>query len=191
VPRKLIANVLLSRVNYLIMKLILTLLLFLCFSYVQAQQKAPGLPQVENLQDFYRTGVGLRVGWPIAALTFKHFIKKRTALEFIAAPHFGGAYLTTLVEFHTATRRDGVYWYYGLGVDAGVFDGSKYKDYQGNSFDERSVTSIGLSAIVGIEKNIHETPFSIGVDLKPKLGIYNAGGSVIEGAVSLKYIWSW
>ena len=173
------------------MKILFTVLLITCCLPGRAQEKAPGLPAVENLQDFYRTGIGVRVGWPIAALTFKHFIQKRTALEVIAAPHTGGGSLTALVEFHRATRRDGVYWYYGLGADAGIFDGNEYTDYEGNSFESSSVTTVGIVGIVGIEKNIHETPFCIGLDLKPRVGLYNAGGSVVEGAVSLKYIWSW
>lgn len=173
------------------MRSIFTLLFIITISASYSQQKAPGLPAVENLQDFYRSGVGVRVGWPIAAITFKHFIQKRTALEFIAASHYGGASLTALLEFHQATRRDGVYWYYGLGVDAGVFDGDDFEDYEGDNYDEDNVTSIGLNGVIGIEKNIHETPFSVSVDVKPRFSIYNPGGSFVEAAVSLKYIWSW
>ena len=173
------------------MKIYIIAILIVCSLTSQAQQKAPGLPAVENLQDFYRTGIGIRVGWPIAAITFKHFIQKRTALELIAAPQFGGASLTALLEVHHSARRDGVYWYYGVGVDAGSFDGDFYEDYEGKKFDKPSVTTLGIAAIVGIEKNIHETPFSIAIDVKPRVGVYNRGGSIIEGALSLKYIWSW
>lgn len=175
------------------MKFVITLLFFmlLVLPSVQGQQKAPGLPAVENLQDFYRTGVGFRVGWPIAAFTVKHFIQKRTALEFIAAPQFGGASLTVLAERHHATRRPGVYWYYGLGADVGSYHGKSFPDYEGDYYEEAgNVISFGVDFIIGLEANIHETPFSVGVDVKPHIGLYNPGGSILEGAVTLKYVWS-
>ena len=157
---------------------------------VRAQDKAPGLPAVENLQDFYRTGVGVRAGWPVAALTVKHFIQKRTALEFIVAPQFGGATFTMLAERHHATRRPGLYWYYGIGADIGTYRGDAYRQYDGNYYDEDQLISAGIDLVAGIEMNIHETPFSIGADVKPRIGIYHAGGSWVEGAVTFKYIWS-
>ena len=165
----------------------------ICLSVVlaEAQEKAPGLPQVENLQDFYRTGVGVRVGWPIAALTVKHFIQKRTALEFVAAHQFRGASLTILLERHHASRRPGIYWYYGLGADVGRFSGDAFRNLEGDYYDEEQVTSLGVAGVAGIEVNIHETPFSIGFDLKPHIGLYNPGGSILEAAVTFKYIWGW
>ena len=162
----------------------------LSLSSAQAQDKAPGLPAVDNLQDFYRSGIGLRVGWPVVAKTFKRFVQKRTAVELIATPRYGGASLDALVEFHRASRRDGVYWYYGVGVGAGIFDGADYEDYDGDPYAD-NVLSVSINGIIGVEKNIHETPFSIAVDFKPRFGVYQAGGSIIEGAISLKYIWSW
>lgn len=155
-----------------------------------AQDKAPGLPAVENLQDFYRTGVGFRVGWPVVALTVKHFIQKRTALEFIAAPQFGGASLTVLAERHHATRRPGMYWYYGAGADIGTYRGDSFRDYDGDYYDEDQVVSLGLDLVMGMEANIHETPFSIGVDFKPHISLHNPGGSILEGAITFKYVWS-
>lgn len=167
----------------------------LCFvascSVGVAQDKAPGLPAVENLQDFYRTGVGVKVGWPIASLSFKHFVSKRNALEVLAAPKFGGGSFTFLAEHHVPARRPGIYWYYGAGLSAGMFDGDSYKDYEGQSYDRESVFSVSFAPIIGIEMNIHETPFSVSFDVKPRIGIINPGGSVFEGGVALKYIWSW
>lgn len=156
-----------------------------------AQENAPGLPEVENLQDFYRTGVGVRVGWPIIGLTAKHFITKRTALEFIVAHQFRGASLTVLAERHHATRRPGIYWYYGAGADIGRFEGSAFRDLDGDYYTEEHIVTAGLVAVLGIEANIHETPFSVGFDLKPHIGLHNPGGSILEAAVTLKYIWSW
>ena len=170
--------------------LVVAVLLVTIVSRTLAQDKAPGLPAVENLQDFYRTGIGLRAGWPVAALTVKHFIQKRTALEFIAAPQFGGASLTLLAERHHATRRPGWYWYYGVGADVGVFRGDSFRDYDGDYYQDEQVASFGLDFVLGMEANIHETPFSAGFDLKPHIILYNPGGSIIEGAITLKYIWS-
>lgn len=173
------------------MRKIFTVLFLIAINAPAQQPNAPGLPEVENLQDFYRSGIGVRAGWPIAALTFKHFVKKAIALEFIAAPQFGGTSFTILSEVHQKTKRPGVYWYYGLGVDAGLFDGDRFRRYDGDYFLEEEVFSIGVAAVLGIEINIHETPFSIGFDLKPHIGIYNPGGSILEGAVTFKHIWSW
>lgn len=171
-------------------RFVLTLMILTAVTGARAQQKAPGLPEVENLQDFYRTGVGFRIGWPVAALTLKHFIRKRTALEFIAAPQFGGASLTILAERHHATRRPGLYWYYGAGADIGSYRGKDFRDYDGDNYEEDVVVSYGIDLVMGMEANIHETPFSVGFDLKPHISLYNPGGSILEGAVSLKYIWS-
>lgn len=155
-------------------------------------ENAPGLPEVENLQDFYRTGVGFRVGWPVVAVTVKHFIQKRTALEFIAAPQFGGASLTVLAERHHATRRPGMYWYYGAGADIGTYRGDSFRDYEGEYYeDEEHVVSYGIDLVMGMEAKIHETRFSLGFDLKPHIALHNPGGSILEGAITLKYVWSW
>lgn len=174
------------------MKLIaLSVLVCVVTHFARAQEKAPGLPAVENLQDFYRTGVGLRLGWPIIGLSVKHFVTKRTALEFIAAQQYRGASLTILVEKHLPTRRPGVYWYYGVGADVGRFEGAVFPDLHGNYYNDDHVISFGIAGVFGIEANIHETPLSAGFDLKPHIGLYNPGGSVLEAAVTLKYIWSW
>lgn len=88
-------------------------------------------------------------------------------------------------------RRPGIYCYYGGGVFAGVFDGTRYRKFEGDTYPDRNVVSAGISLVLGMELNIYETPYSIAFDLKPRVGIYNPGGSVMEGAVSLKYIWGW
>ena len=161
-------------------------------SCVFAQQKAPGLSDEENLQDFYSTGVGLRVGWPVAAVTFKHFIKERTALELIAAPQFGGASLTVLAERHHPTRRPGIYWYYGAGADIGTYRADEFRDYDGDYYGDggNQVISFGIDLIMGMEAKVHNTPFSIGFDLKPHVALHNPGGSILEGAITLKYVWA-
>jgi hypothetical protein len=175
------------------MKLVACGVLFsMMVSCVYAQDKAPGLPEEENLQDFYRTGVGVRLGWPVAAFTLKHFIKKGTAFEFIAAPQFGGASLTILAERHHETRRPGMYWYYGAGADIGTYRADSFRDYDGDYYgdDEQQVISFGLDLIMGMEAKIHNTPFSIGFDLKPHVALHNPGGSIVEGAITFKYVWS-
>ena len=171
--------------------LILIVMMSFMGSVVCAQEKAPGLSEVENLQDFYRTGVGVRIGWPIAALTVKHFIKKKTALEFIVAHQFRGASLTVLAERHIATNRPGIYWYYGAGADVGRFEGPAFRNLDGGYYEDEHVITYGIVGAMGIEANIHETPFSVGFDFKPHIGLYHPGASILEAAVSLKYIWSW
>ena len=168
-------------------------LLFQLFSFsipVLSQENAAGLLQGYD-PGFYRTGIGVRIGWPVAALTVKHFVTGHHALEFIAEPRYGGGSLTILAEKHAPAKRPSIYWYYGGGLNAGIFRGSDYKNYKGDVYTDKQVLSLGVSIVLGIEMNIKRSPVSVSFDAKPRIGILNPGGPIMEGAVGIKYVWSW
>ena len=170
-------------------RLVTSIILLIFLSHgAHAQEKMSPLAQIKD-QQFYRTGVGIGIGWPVAALTVKHFITQRKALEFIAAPYAGGASLTILAEKHAPARRPNIFWYYGGGINAGVYRGESFKDYYGDYYKGKTVVSIGVNAVIGIEMGLRESPFTVSFDVKPRIGVYNPGGSTLEGAVALKYVW--
>jgi hypothetical protein len=173
------------------MKESLAFVFLLIAVHAYSQSNPVNLYAIPDLQDFYRTSAGIRVGWPIAAVTVKHFFMKRKAVEVMAAPRFGGGSLTVLFEKHVPARKPSIYWYYGAGVNAGVFKGDIYSNYSRKRYEEKHVVSVGFNVVLGIEMIFLKSPYSISFDLKPRVAIYNPGGSALEGAVTFKYIWGW
>lgn len=135
----------------------------------------------------YKTGIGFRGGLS-QGLTVKHFIAPGRAIEGLLSSRWRGFHITGLYEIHApAFNIDRLYWYYGYGGHLGSWD----KDSRNPWWDDTTThTVIGVDGIIGLEFNIGEIPFTIGLDYKPAfniLGHFGFWGD--EFALSVRYVW--
>ncbi len=133
---------------------------------------------------YYTTGVGLRAG-SSSGITVKHNIAKDVKLEGIVGARWGGFNLTGLYEIHKpAFNVNRLNWYYGFGGHIGFWGdndaswGDKGKDY----------AVVGVVGILGMEYNLKDIPFNVGLDWKPVFNIASYTGLWIdEFALSVRY----
>jgi hypothetical protein len=139
-------------------------------------------------------GLGLRIGGYSAGISGKYFFQDDLAIEGILGTGFGrrGFQLTGLLEQHaSAFGINGLQWFYGAGAHVGFFNGRYYhkpsnKHYR-DSYD-RTLATLGLDGIVGLEYQITEIPISVGIDFKPFIDINRDGLFVYpDGALTVRY----
>jgi len=138
----------------------------------------------------YSTGIGLRGGWH-SGITAKHFISGEKAIEGIFRIGRNDWGLVGLFEINKqAFEVLGLNWFYGAGAHIG-FHRRQYprdKNYMYSDYYYDTQTSIGIDGILGLEYQIKEIPFTIGVDVKPYLDIINPGWGYWDGAFSIRYV---
>lgn len=137
----------------------------------------------------YRTGVGLRAGYPFG-LTVKHFMTSSSAVEVIAGGRSRGFEAVALYEynFYPAKRKE-FDLYLGGGGHVGV-----YRHYRHNPFfedrprDPDPFIGIGVDAIVGCSWTFTRAPLNLGVDYKPAIVFYRYFGYFYgDFAFSIRY----
>lgn len=135
----------------------------------------------------YHTGIGVRGGFGYG-VTVKHFVGPSSALEGIVSNRWGGLLVTGLYEKHAnAFDVRGLNWFYGAGGHIGFWNG-KYDNHPWFD-DNEPYTVIGLDGIIGIEYDIQEIPFSVGVDWKPAINLVGYSGFLgNSGALSVRYL---
>lgn len=155
-------------------KILITLLIVFCSA------------ALSNAQD-YRTGVGLRAGFP-SGLTVKHFTREKSAFEFLLASRWRGFEITGLYEIHNeAFNTARLKWYYGLGAHVGFWNGDYTNKYWGDP--GTNYTVVGIDGILGLEYSFTEAPFNISLDWKPAFNFIGYSGFWADGAaLSLRYI---
>ncbi|GAB2546470.1 hypothetical protein GCM10027189_31460 [Rufibacter soli] len=139
-------------------------------------------------------GVGLRVGGYTSGISGKFFLQPDAALEVILGTGFTrrGFQLTGLYEKHApALGISSLQWFYGAGAHIGSFRGRyyhprSYKHYY-ESYD-RTLTTVGIDGIVGLEYQITEIPISLGLDFKPFIEVNRDGlFPFADGALTIRY----
>lgn len=148
-------------------------LILTCFVFVAFQGHA---------QYNYKTGVGLRGGYPFG-ITVNHFVSKSSAVEGVMSFGWGGFGVTALYKIHNPFPDiDGVKWYYGLGGHLATAKTEKHNPWSSNPGGK---LFIGVDGIVGAEYVFADYPFSISLDVLPILNLvedtylwFNAGLSV-------------
>lgn len=131
----------------------------------------------------YRTGIGLRAGFPYG-LTVKHFLNETNALEGILASSWGGFVLTGLYENeHWTGEYPGLNWFWGFGAHIGFWDNNNYI----NDINVGSV--IGADFIVGLEYTFDEIPLNLSLDVMPSVNLIGyTGWGGIHGGLSIRYV---
>ncbi|HEX5002109.1 MAG TPA: hypothetical protein VFW78_06410 [Bacteroidia bacterium] len=135
----------------------------------------------------YTNAIGLRLGTS-SGITFKHSLGNDAMLELMLTSRWHGWTFTGLYEKHApAFQVDKLYWYYGAGAHAGFWNGNHHHPWyddenHGDHFE------IGVDGIIGLEYQITEIPFNVGIDWKPAFNIAEYTGLwADEFALSFRY----
>lgn len=152
----------------------LTLLVLGTFMYSQAQV---------NTGPDYKTALGVKV-YP-GAITVKHFIKPKAALEGLGYLYADGFRLTGLYELHENLGQvAGLKWYVGGGGHLGIWSDSWKNRYPNR---EKGV-ALGVDGILGIDYKIQGAPLNLSFDWQPSFNLigynYFEGG---WGGLSVRY----
>jgi hypothetical protein len=112
--------------------------------------------QAQNTSSSYRTALGVKF-YP-GAISIKHFVNNRAAIEGLASFWKGGVRFTGLYELHYPLLQvDGLQWYVGPGAHIGFYD-DKY--YGGNTF-------FGIDGVLGVDYKIPGAPLNVSLDWNP------------------------
>ncbi len=150
---------------------------------------------------FYKNSSGIRLGYT-SGLTYKHFINREQAMEFIASGRNEGFQITSLYQFHKPMEigfHDEFFLYYGVGGHIGYerLNDQKLRgpyipggdpEFQ---VDERSFFTMGVNTVLGIEYRWLKIPMTIGLDIKPYLDFIGMRRTKVrfwDTALSFKYI---
>lgn len=138
----------------------------------------------------YKTGIGLRGGFT-SGLSIKHFIGSKSAIEGIIGSRWRGFSIAALYELHTAPifGVSNLAFEYGVGGRLGFYNGDYYDWYdEDDRYHDRTVMTLGVVGIVGLEYKFDKIPFTIGVDLLPYFDFVGRGDSFVDGSLSFRYI---
>jgi len=132
----------------------------------------------------YNTGIGLRGGLT-SGITIKHFVSPRGAIEAIVSIGFDGFQITGLYEWHKrALEINGLYWFYGLGGHIGSYNHICLEGTPCNN----PFFAIGIDGILGIEWEIREIPFTVGLDFKPFIQFPFTAYQFWDIGLSVRYV---
>ncbi|ALI98420.1 hypothetical protein [Rufibacter tibetensis] len=139
-------------------------------------------------------GLGLRVGGYSAGVSGKYFFREDRAIEGILGTGFGrrGFQLTGLLEQHAvAFGIQGLQWFYGAGGHVGIFRGRYYHKPSSKHYEDsynKTLVTLGVDGIVGLEYQITEIPISVGIDFKPFFEVNRDGLFLYpDGALTVRY----
>ena len=143
----------------------------LSFHSVNAQNSTAG-------SSGYTTAVGVKF-YP-TALTAKHFISNKHALEGLGYFFNYGARITGLYEIHNDINSvEGLKWYYGPGAHIGFYN-NKYG----------GATTIGIDGVLGLDYKISSLPINLSVDWQPSIEFgnkFNNGFLGSWGGIAIRY----
>jgi hypothetical protein len=135
----------------------------------------------------FKTAAGLRFGIPYG-VSVKQFLDHDDALEFIVAANLRGFVASALFENeHETGLEPRLYWYWGLGVHAGVIDASRTpylysrEDYAG--------PVLGVDAVAGLEYVFRNIPLNLALDILPSINLAGyTGWNGLNSAISVRYV---
>jgi len=141
----------------------------------------------------YTNAFGLRLGLG-SGLTYKTFLTKSSALEFIAAYQIEekGFGLTGLYVIHNYRALGAAHLalIYGFGAHANFYpEGSYYKNRNGVYYPDNTMV-VGIDGIFGIDYYVASFPINWSVDIKPVFDFVHPGFRFWDAAVSVRYAWN-
>ncbi|MEO5984166.1 MAG: hypothetical protein ABIP80_01595 [Ferruginibacter sp.] len=129
----------------------------------------------------YQTAVGVKF-YP-GAITLKHFLNDKAAVEGLGYFFSEGFRVTGLYEFHfDIPNAAGLKWYVGPGAHLGIYN-NKY-----NSIKNGGIT-IGVDGVIGLDYKIKSAPINLSLDFQPsfEFGSYNGYGGT-WGGLAIRYV---
>lgn len=140
-----------------------------------------------NAQSGYKSAIGLRLGYPIAA-SYKFFISDPAAIELYAGfrgnTFYSWIHLGAMYQYHfPISSVEGLQWYVGGGASALLY-----------SFDNGFATGegtfgIGINGALGLDYKFANAPINLSVDWLPTIFIsgYVSGFGGGYGALAARY----
>ena len=120
----------------------------------------------------YTTAIGAKVypGTSAGAVTLKHFLNDRIALEALGTGWKRGGRLTGLLEFHwDIPNAPGLKWYVGPGVHVGFYNDKYYTDDRyGDSY-----AAVGVDGVIGLDYKFAKIPLNLSIDWQPSIDFGN------------------
>ena len=126
----------------------------------------------------YNTAIGVKF-YP-GALSVKHFITEKHALEGLAYFWNRGTRITGLYEIHgDIENAGGLKWYIGPGAHVGFYNN---KHYGGGTY-------IGLDGVIGLDYKVKSAPLNFSLDWQPSFEFGDgAGFSGNWGGFAIRYV---
>ncbi len=132
-------------------------------------------------QSDYKTALGIKF-YP-TAVTIKHFISDKAALEGLGYFFNYGARITGLYEIHNIIpNAGGLKWYYGPGAHIGLYNNKN-----------GSGTALGIDGVLGLDYKIKAVPLNFSIDWQPLLefGSFKNNGFVGNlGGIAIRYVFN-
>ena len=118
----------------------------------------------------YKTAIGIRLGnsAPVVsnAITLKHFINQKTAIEGLISFGHDITSFGALGEIHMPFSTPGLQWFYGGGAYLGFG-----KEYDVNKARNVNTTFFGAQGVVGLDYKFASIPINLSLDWKPELNL--------------------
>ncbi len=126
----------------------------------------------------YQTALGVKF-YP-GAVSLKHFVTDKNALEGIAYFWNRGTRITGLYEIHGDIQNaGGLKWYIGPGAHVGFYNNKYY----------RGGTYIGLDGVIGLDYKIRSAPINVSIDWQPSFEFGDgAGFNGNWGGLAIRYV---
>ena len=118
----------------------------------------------------YKTAIGIRLGnnSPVVsnAITLKHFLNEKTAIEGLISFGHDITSFGVLGEIHRPFSTPGLQWFYGAGAYLGFG-----KEYDVNKARNINTTFFGAQGVVGLDYKFASIPINLSLDWKPELNL--------------------
>lgn len=125
----------------------------------------------------YRTALGVKF-YP-GAVSLKHFIKDKKAVEGLGYFWSRGMRITALYELHyDIGNAEGLRWYVGPGAHIGFYN-NKY--YGGGSY-------LGVDGVIGLDYKFKGAPINASIDWQPTFEFGDGAGFVSWGGLGIRYV---
>ncbi len=138
----------------------------------------PASAQTNTNSSDYKTALGAKF-YP-GAITFKHFLTQKNAVEILGYFWNRGSRITGLYEIHGDIEgAAGLKWYIGPGAHIAFYN-NKY--YDGKSY-------FGLDGVIGLDYKIRTAPINLSLDWQPSFEFGDgAGFSGNWGGFAVRYV---
>ena len=125
----------------------------------------------------YTTAVGVKF-YP-GAISAKHFIKSKAAIEGLLYVWNYGARITGLYEFHFPINDvTGLKWYAGPGAHIGFWN-DRWRDDHPDYYtvNEYRGTHFGFDGVLGLDYKFERAPLNLSLDWQPSFNLGSGPGS--------------
>ncbi|MFC4261800.1 hypothetical protein ACFOWM_02825 [Ferruginibacter yonginensis] len=126
----------------------------------------------------YKTALGVKF-YP-GAVSLKHFVDNKNAVEFLGYFWNRGTRITGLYEIHgNFADAGGLRWYIGPGAHVAFYND---RFYRGRSY-------VGVDGVVGLDYKIKSAPINLSLDWQPSFEFGDgAGFSGNWGGLAIRYV---